>query len=375
LPTILHTADVHLGRAWKGYAPVADRLRELQWESLETICRLAAERGAVALVIAGDLFERPDPPRALVDRVSGLFKRLSKQGVGVVIAPGTHDAAGAPQSVYRTGDLGGARVFLRPRLGESFLLERGGEAVSFSGLAWDPQGTPADYLDEYRPGHEGVPDVLVLHAQVGAMSGKRPKDLPAEPVRLAASGASYVALGHRHRHREFREAGSLWGAYPGTPFGLSFNAPELGPRSASLISLDGPLEPRISVLPAGETEWQVHGLDLGDICSQEELLAAARELVSDAHLVRLNLTGVADFTPDISDLRGALAGESLYLELEDSSLELAPGALEPLSEEHSVRGIFARRMLERLGDAGSADERVEIAAAIREGLGALAAED
>ncbi len=375
MPTILHTADVHLGRAWKGYGHLGDRLRELQWEGFETICRLAAERGTVALVIAGDLFEHPDPPSELVKRVCGLFKRLIHHGVGIVIAPGTHDAAGGTRSVYRESNLGGANVFLKPRLGENFRLERAGEALRFSGLAWDPQGTPEDYLSEYQPGHDGVPDVLVLHAEVGAKTGRRPKDLPADPGRLASTGADYVALGHRHKHREFRAEGRLWGAYPGTPFGLSFRLPELGPRSASLVTLEERDEPVIEEVPTVETQWLVHEMDLSRIGSQEEMLTAARCSACVHHLARFQLQGATEFTPNTTELSAALAGEFIHLEFEDSSLELAPTALESLGEEQSVRGIFARRMLSRLSESESARERAEITAAAREGFTALAEED
>jgi DNA repair protein SbcD/Mre11 len=374
LPTILHTADVHLGRAWSGYEALAKRLGELHWEGFERVCRLSAERGAVALVIAGDLFERPDPPARLVDRVRGVFKRTIAEGVTVIVAPGTHDAACAPRSVYGSSNLGGARVFLEPRLGKRFVAERAGSSIAFSGLAWDPQGTPSDYLADYARGAGDVPEVLVLHGEVGSEGGRRRKDLPVEPQRLGEAGADYVALGHRHQVREFRTEGRLWGAYSGTPFGLSFKTPELGPRTACLVTVEAAQESTIENLASTEVQWLRLELDITDMASQDDLLAAVRDRASDSDLVRLVLGGSAAFPPDLAALRSALSGELLHLEVEDSSLEIAPGSLETLADEQSVRGIFARRMLDRLSASRSAQARAEVTAAIREGLSALAEE-
>jgi DNA repair exonuclease SbcCD nuclease subunit len=375
LPTILHTADVHLGRVWTDLGVVAQRLGELQWQCFEKVCRLAAERGAVALVIAGDLFERPDPPGKLVDRVRGLFKRLAGEGVAVIIAPGTHDPASSPRSVYRSEALGGARVFLRSRLGERFVAERAGARVAFAGLSWDPQATPRDFLADYDPADDAVPEVVVLHAEVGAKEGRRPKDLPVRPGRLAAAGAAYVALGHRHEHREFRSKGLLWGAYSGSPFGLSFRGADLGPRTACLVSLEEHGVAGIERLATTGVQWLRAELDLTEIASQEELLSQIGKLAGPERLVRLELRGAPAFALSTAEISARLADDFLFLEIEDSCLQVAVEGLEELAGEQSVRGIFARRMRKRLAATRSEASRAEVSMAVREGLRALSEEE
>jgi DNA repair exonuclease SbcCD nuclease subunit len=371
LSTVLHTADLHLGRSWPELGVSAERVAALHWSCFENICRLAVERGAAALAISGDLFDSSEPPAKLVEAVRSVFKRLRSEGVTVVIAPGTHDVASVSSCVYRSGQLGSVSAFLEPEFGERVLAERGGEAVALVGLAWDPQETPTDFLSAYRRGAADVPEVMLLHAEVGGGRARRRQDLPVPAGELAAAGADYVALGHRHEHREFRSHGRLWGAYPGTPFGLSFRGPELGPRTACLVSLEAGEEARLERPSTTPAQWVQEELDLGSLDSQDELTAALRARSCRDHIFRVELGGVAGFTPNTEPLLEELAGEFLHLDISDSSLRLSPGSLKVLAGEQSVRGMFARRMRKRLLAARSDAVRAEISAAALEGLRAL----
>jgi DNA repair exonuclease SbcCD nuclease subunit len=215
----------------------------------------------------------------------------------------------------------------------------------------------------------------VLHAEVGGRRGKRPRDLPATAEDLSTCDVDYVALGHRHEHREFKVSGALWGAYPGTPFGLSFRAPELDARSACLVTIEAGEEPRVERLPSSDALWMVRELDVDEIASPQELADAARGVLEGGRVVRLQLRGAARFPVDADALRAELAGELAHLEVEDSSVEIAIDSLGQLAEEQSVRGIFARRMLERLAAVDDGEARAEATAALREGLRALAEEE
>lgn len=375
MPAILHTADLHLGRAWDAPGLPAERLAERHWECFERLAALAVEHGALALVIAGDLFDQPRPATALVERVRGVFKRLAAEGVSAVLAPGTHDSVPGAGSLYASGALGEAHVFLGPRLGERFLVKRRDQQLAFQGLAWDPQGTPADFLSAYRRGAPDVPEVLVIHGEVGAAVGRRPQDLPAAAEQLAGAGADYVALGHRHRFDELRRGGRLWGAYPGTPFGLSFKDPELGPRGAALVDLGGSGGARVRRLPTTPVEWRLAEVDLGALASAAELAQAIAGQAGAERLLRCTLRGAPGFDFSVEELRAELSARFLHLEIEDSSVEVAPAALAELAAEPSVRGLFARRLAARLESARVGAERAEVLAALREGLRALAEQD
>jgi DNA repair protein SbcD/Mre11 len=377
LATILHTADLHLGRGWGSLGQDARSIQQLQWECFEKICRIATERGAVALVIAGDVFDVPDPGETLVKQVTGQFRRLATEGVSIIIAPGTHDAASHPATVYSTGHLGRAKVFTRPCIGETFKAERGGRRVNFSGLAWDPQNTEPDYLDAHKRSDSSIPEVLVLHADVGAKRGRRNKDLPATAQELAAADADYVALGHRHAYQEYRsDDDRLWGGYCGSPFGLSFRGAELGSRSASLVTFDESHRVSIEQVLTTSVEWTSPAIDISQTGNNLAVLELLRAEVSENRLCRIRLSGAADFRPEMAMLLREMAGTCLHFELEDESVELSEQFMDRLVQEQSVRGIFVRRMRERLNIKNlKPEDSREVKAGLLEGLRVLAEEE
>jgi hypothetical protein len=121
-------------------------------------------------------------------------------------------------------------------------------------------------------------------------------------------------------------------------------------------------------------QWTRVELDLDGIRSPEDLAAAARAHGGAERLVSLALKGTAGFLLDAEALRAELSRDFLYLEVEDESMSLAPDALDRLAGERSIRGIFARRMLERLAAARTDTDRADTGAAVKEGLRALAEE-
>ncbi len=95
----LHTADLHLGRAFKSIGgETATKLEAARYQAPETIARLAQQTGAAFVVIAGDLFDSKNPSgTALADGLQA----LGKIPVPVYAIPGNHDPGG-PYGPYET---------------------------------------------------------------------------------------------------------------------------------------------------------------------------------------------------------------------------------------------------------------------------------
>jgi exonuclease SbcD len=86
---ILHTADWHLGCQLEG----RPRLPE-QAEVLDEICELADAESADMLLLAGDVFDSPNPPAAAEDLFYATLERLGAGGRrAVVVISGNHDSA------------------------------------------------------------------------------------------------------------------------------------------------------------------------------------------------------------------------------------------------------------------------------------------
>jgi exonuclease SbcD len=84
---ILHTADWHLGRIFHGYHLTTD-----QEHLLEQLHRMLADKQPDVLIVAGDLYDRAQPPAdaiALLDRT--LIKLAEDFGRPVFLIAGNHD--------------------------------------------------------------------------------------------------------------------------------------------------------------------------------------------------------------------------------------------------------------------------------------------
>ncbi len=86
---ILHTADWHLGKKL-GRFPRLDEQRDC----LEELCMIAETHNVDAVLVAGDLFDVPNPPTEALDLLYKTLKRLAANGKRAVVAiAGNHDSA------------------------------------------------------------------------------------------------------------------------------------------------------------------------------------------------------------------------------------------------------------------------------------------
>jgi len=85
---ILHTADWHLGKKLGGFSRHAEQILVL-----DEICTIADASNAELVLIAGDLFDGPNPSSESTELFYKTLKRLSNDGTRAVVAiAGNHDS-------------------------------------------------------------------------------------------------------------------------------------------------------------------------------------------------------------------------------------------------------------------------------------------
>ena len=83
----LHLGDLHLGRSLLDFDLIPD-----QSYILDRIFQLALEHQADAVIIAGDVYDRPVPSEAAVNLFDSFLCRLAEQGIDTFIISGNHDS-------------------------------------------------------------------------------------------------------------------------------------------------------------------------------------------------------------------------------------------------------------------------------------------
>ena len=244
----LHLADLHLGRRLCD-APLLEDQRHILGEILE----IARRESVDAVLIAGDVYDKPVPPVEAVALLDEFLTALSQLGAAIMLVSGNHDSSerlafggrlmdkrrvyvapafdGAAPPVTFSDAYGAVQVFLLP----------------FVKPAHVRRVYPEDTLEDYTQAVAAVlrrwaPDpaarhVLVCHQLV--TGGTRSES---EYISIGGldnvdgavfDGFDYVALGHLHRPQS---VGRETVRYAGSPLAYSFSEGEQE-KSVTVVEL------------------------------------------------------------------------------------------------------------------------------------------
>lgn len=333
---ILHAADLHLctpflGRRDDQVAQLKDALLQIP-EQLAELCKT---RNCDLVLLCGDLFDGPSD----ADSVRILKNALEEMGVPVFISPGNHDFC-TPTSPY--------------------LTEKWPENVHiFTDPAMDSIALPALDCRVYGAGYHSMdcgPLLENFHSEgterhhIGILHGDPMQTnspyCPVTQAQVAASGFSYLALGHIHKAGSFT-AGNTLCAWPGCPMGRGYD--ELGEKGVYIVTLEEETTfefvslatPRFYDL---ETEIQT---------SPQDAAAALLPAVGNMDFYRITFVGEA--TP--FDAASLAFPQFPNLELRDRTV--APTDLWGSIGEDSLEGTYFRL----LHDAMVEDEAIATLAA------------
>jgi len=372
---LLHLADLHLGAACAFLKEKAgERAKDFE-RAFQRAMEFARqpENDIKLIIIAGDLFDSHRPGARLVELVKRSFATLSSAGVQVVLVPGTHDTASYRNSVYRTEDFGDVLV-IPDTTEEPVALEADGQPIFIYAVVRGPtcRTVPIDKLT--RTAHEGI-HIGVLHAAIQPESGIEFSDseltvtLPA----LARTHLDYVALGHYHDFNQYR-TNDVTVIYPGTLEGRSFS--ETGERYLVTTTFT-PHGPVVEKTPfnARTMRRETIDLDTTPCTDQTELCDKIGQMAGNDTILRLTITGSAEFSLDTAAMHEMLSDRFFYLELIDETRTYSARWVEQFKSEPTVRGVFVRKMSERIARAESEREKRKLDMALKFGLMELARND
>lgn len=329
---ILHTADLHLGTNFSSFPDreVRDILRGEQSNILLELTRVVKAEKIDLVLIAGDLFDRPDLDQQIVNRVKNNLANLDCK---VHICAGNHDPY-IEGSFWATEWPDNVHIVPHTEV-ESYYYEDLGilvDSVSFSDIysinslftAAPQTDVPVDTLK-----------LLMLHGDFGIEDRKSSYNpIPISSVK--AQGYDYLALGHIHLAQEgnlgFRDAQY---AYPGAPQGRGFD--ELGQGHFLVGTFT-----RDSGLGRYNQEWKkhilntrpflIHEINISDVENEHEIQQAieedliqwqkTKEFDLKRAILRLVLVGSPDlkFNISLGHLQEYIKSlDYFYVEIEDKT--------------------------------------------------------
>ncbi len=370
---LVHTADLHLGRAFREMGERGSLLRERIKKALEKTVEIAIDRRAAALLVAGDLFESPYPcGKAMRDLVYAV-ERLCAADIKTVVLPGTHDPPGS--RVYNHPlfhETGGVRL-LTPAAPSAVFADLG---LAVAG--WFPPLEGAGKWTGPEEGwHENM-DFRAAMAHGSVLSGLESKVDDAVPAEILEDASiHYLALGHHHGCREIKEARAT-AFYSGSPEVLAVDQVDAGvvvcvtmSRNSDGVSVEA--EP----VRAGSLRVEYIEVDAGEILAgrdlRTELLEKADpDLIADVE-VGGRLPAGASF-PDLEDMEQELSSSFFRLRIKDSTRVITGPEERHDAPEASVLYEFMTRMKGRIENSKD-PERGEWEDALKLGLHFLSGAD
>ena len=257
---LMHLSDLHLGKRLGGFSMLDD-----QAYILEQILSAADAEQPDAVLIAGDVYDRPAPPAEAVRLFDAFLVRLSKRGLKTVVISGNHDSADRLAFGARLMDASGV-VIAPPYEGTvtPVTLRDGYGEVRIWPLPFVRRAQVQRFFpeEELRAETEAIAavirqmavdagqrNVLVAHQFVSGASVCDSEEIQigtADSVDAAVFDAfDYVALGHLHGAQS---VGRETVRYCGTPLKYSVSEKD-HVKSVTVVELGGKGDVTVRTLP------------------------------------------------------------------------------------------------------------------------------
>ena len=232
---IVHLSDLHLGKRVNGFSMLED-----QRYILERILTVIDDEKPQAVVIAGDVYDKPVPPAEAVELFDDFLVKLARRKITVFVISGNHDSP--ERLAFAARLMQGSGVHMAPvynAMVQPFFLEDEYGPVGFYSLPFlkpahvrrfFPEETIESYTDALRTAvndlradvtvrnvlitHQFVTGAAVCDSETVSVGGTDNVDA------AVFDGFDYVALGHIHGPQS---VGRQTLRYCGTPLKYSFS--------------------------------------------------------------------------------------------------------------------------------------------------------
>ena len=255
-----HLSDLHLGKRVNEFSMLED-----QKYILREILRILEEEKPDAVIIAGDVYDKPIPPAEAVSLFDDFLVRLSGMSLQVFVISGNHDSAERIAFGGRLIDRSG--IHLAPVFNGEIvphILRDGYGEVRFFMLPFVkpsdvrhvyPEEETGSYTEAVRTvvshmdADPSVRNVLIAHQFVTGAARSESEDVfvgGLDNVDASVFDAfDYVALGHIHGPQKI---GRETVRYCGTPLKYSFSEKD-HVKSVTMVTLDGKGDTKVETVP------------------------------------------------------------------------------------------------------------------------------
>ena len=358
----IHIADMHFDSPFVNLSEkeqMGEKRRLEQRQVLKKIIDYIIENEIDMLFIAGDLYEQNYIKKSTIEYINKQFKRIPNSRI--YITPGNHDPY-ISNSYYAKYDWNeNVTIFKGKIQKESMKKEQ--EEIDIYGYGFESPYVQNLSFEDIEVDKE-IPSILIIH---GDIYTKESVYNPIDRKTLEEKGFNYVALGHIHK-RDLNEDNSVHTkiVYPGSTVSLGFD--ELGNHGMVVGEIDK-YRTKIEYIPLDETEFVEIKIDTEDIMYFEDLIERLNNLeIKSNEYVKIIFEGKRNFEIDLLKVKKLIQNDRILKIKDNTKIKYN---LEILAREQTLKGIFTRKMLEKINEEIDDKQKEKIERALEIGLEAL----
>jgi DNA repair exonuclease SbcCD nuclease subunit len=337
---------------------LGDLKRLEQRKVLKKVIEYIKENKIEFLFISGDLYEHKYIKKSTIEYINNLFKEIPE--TRIFITPGNHDPylKNSYYNKYKWNE--NVKIFTSEI--EKVELEN----IDIYGFGFDDFYFKENKISQINIENKSKINILIMHASLdsGAMQDKEYN--PVSTKEIKEKGFNYVALGHIHK-LDYNNEENQNIVYPGSTISLGFD--ELGEHGMIVGEVEKE-KLELNFIPLNEIEFKLHEIDVTEIISKEELIEKINEIeFEENNLIEIVLVGKRNFEINKYEINKLITNNKVIKIKDKTKINYD---LEKISNETTLKGLFAKEMKEKLKKENlKEEERQIIEKAIEIGFEAL----
>lgn len=356
----IHIADMHFDSPFVNLSDkdiMGDLRRLEQRKAFKKVIEYIKENDIKYLFISGDLYEHKYVKKSTIEYINNLFKEIPE--TKILISPGNHDPK-IKNSYYNKFEWNDNVKIFGSKIEKVELPE-----VDIYGYGFDDFYCTDSGIEKFEIENKNKINILIIHGTLDGASIEEKQYNSMTKKMLKQKGFDYIALGHIHT-RDYNSEENQNIIYPGSTISLGFD--ELGEHGMILGEVEKE-SINLKFIPLDEEEFIEINLDVSDLFSIEELIEKINSLeIKENQYVKIILIGNRNFEINIYELLKFIENKKIIKIKNKTKLGYD---LNKISNETTLKGLFAKEMKEKLNGITDAEEKEIIEKAIEVGFEAL----
>ena len=331
----VHIADMHFDSPFTTLSDkgnLGEQRRIEQRKIFKKIIEYIKENKIEYLFISGDLYEHKYIRKSTIEYINNLFKEI--ENTKIFISPGNHDPI--LKKSYYNNFIWNKNVYIF----KSEIQKIETEEADIYGFGFDDFYCANSGIEKLVLDNPEKLNILVIHGTLNGANLEEMQYNSMSSTMLENKGFDYVALGHIHKNN-FTPNGKI--IYPGSTMSLGFD--ELGEHGMVVGEITKNAT-ELNFIKLDETEYVEREINCTDINSIEELIEKINEInIEQNKLYKIILVGKRNFEINIYDLYKYELNEKI---IKIKNKTKPNYDIEEIAKENSLRGLFAKEILDEL---------------------------